>query len=251
MEQAPPQRPYHHPRIKIVSVEGAIGVGKTTLVVRILSQLRTGPKMRVFNVCEPIEQWERSGMFAEFYKDPKAWAGRFQIYVFSTRIGAFARAYAEALDHVAQSAEHAAVLLLERSCWGDRIFKRVAVKGGTMSAQEDRMYEECFAAWTDSVCQRKPDLVVWVHTPLDESLARIARRGRADEDVPRDYQNALVAEHELALSGGVFESAPVLWIDGRRPYHQCAATADDIAKAVSERVRLTFSGAAPVAACAQ
>lgn len=215
---------YNHPRIKIVAIEAIIGAGKTTLVSKLLGMARThilaeDSKCALFEAREPVQEWKDSGAFAEFYRDQRANASQFQTYVFSTRIGEFADRYAEALAWAELSPRHTAVIVSERSCWGDRLFKRVMEANGNMTPAQARMYEGSFAAWQKTVGGRRPDLVIWLRTDPVEAKRRIDLRQREDEVVTLEYLRQLHGQHEAALGGGTFEGAPVMPIDGHKPFH--------------------------------
>lgn len=210
---------YNDPRIKVVDCEGVIGAGKSTLISQLADSLG-GATCHVIHLEEPITLWEKSGMFAAFCESPVLMAFAFQLYVIATRIGAFARGYRRALDHLAANPGQHVIIITERSPWGDRLFKRVMVKSGFFTAVQDVAYEQGFTEWQATVYQRRPDLVLWLRTPPAVALGRIDDRKRPNEDVSPEYMAMLHAEHSDALSGGTFEGAPVLVVDGANEFRK-------------------------------
>lgn len=226
----------HHSRVKVIAVEGVIGAGKNTLIERVIKIVDvTSDRLLILPVYEAVSEWQSTGLFAEFYKNPREWAYKFQTYVFSTRIGKLAKAYRQALEHVDAHTLNHAVIVSERTPWSDRaLFKDMLVQSGMISSMENVAYEASFAAWEETTNHLKPDLVVWLCVEVDEALRRIKSRGRKDENVPRDYETDLAQQHAKVFGAGTFEGAPVLRVDGMRPYHTDDVVALDIASALTQ-----------------
>jgi deoxyadenosine/deoxycytidine kinase len=220
------------PTVLILTLDGIVGGGKTTLI----RQLERLLGYAVVVAVEPVEEWKASGLFDEMYSAIEAiqqeraekdrlraeaeaegrpyeepeespsekrlkalrdgMPGLFQVYAFATRIGKFAPAYrrAEKLSRARGGAP--VVLLCERSIFSDRlIFKHMLAAGGFINDVQDRAYEGCFAAWEQVVERNAPDVAVYVTTPVDAALERIRLRARAGEKVTPGYQLALHERH--------------------------------------------------------
>jgi deoxyadenosine/deoxycytidine kinase len=70
---------------KIVSVEGNIGVGKTTMLDNIENYIRK-TELRIIVMREPIEKWTKPdkdgvSILEKFYKDKEKYTFSFQVYV--------------------------------------------------------------------------------------------------------------------------------------------------------------------------
>lgn len=233
---------YNHPRIKWVSVEAVIGAGKSSLLAALMKRsmfdrLRIG----VFQVEEPVDAWERSGMLPAFYKDTVGEAALFQNYVFATRIGKFSQAYHVALNYVLQNDNRCAVIITERSPETDRdVFAYLQHKSGAMSARQHSAYLEQHRAWKLAVNEVRPDLYVWLDTPVTEAQKRTVKRARPGENVPEAYAVTLQERHEALFSHGYYCGAPVVRIDGNTPFLSDIAALETIATEMNRRIAALF-----------
>ena len=77
----------HGTPAQLVIVEGNIGVGKSTLACQLARQLN----YKVF-----LEPTTKNPYLAKFYKDPKRYALKLQLWIFRQRF----KTYTEATEHV-------------------------------------------------------------------------------------------------------------------------------------------------------
>ncbi|HEY4219839.1 MAG TPA: deoxynucleoside kinase [Myxococcota bacterium] len=174
--------------IRYVTVEGCIGVGKTTL-----THLLSGA-LGARTVLEIVEE---NPFLPEFYKDKAAHAFKTQMFFLLSR---FKQQEALQQGDLFKNAVVSDYLFQK-----DRIFAEL-----TLSASEMILYDQIFRALQSKV--RAPDLVIYLHAPMDLVLERIARRGRSFErDIDRGYLEDLVAAYGRFFAS--FDDAPVLMID--------------------------------------
>lgn len=243
-------------QVLIVSVDGAIASGKTTLIKRVVDHL----EWPVVVAKEPVEQWAQSGLLDEMYKaitrrneqkaagcaitDDDGMPGMFQVYAFSTRLGEFAPRYREAQE-LARRTDGPVVLITERSVYSDRaIFKHMLQEAGYITDVQSRVYDGCFEAWERVTERCRPDVAVWLDTPPDACMQRQKQRARHEEDAlfdvdseARAYANALHKRHVQVFEGGEFEGAPVLRLDGRSRFRDEDQVLQGLALAVSGAVK--------------
>lgn len=160
----------------ILSIEGNIGVGKSTL----LQHLKTcdyGSKKVVF-MQEPVDQWaevkNESGetILSCFYRDPVKYAFPFQIMAFTSRLAAFKRVVKEHPD--------CELIVCERSLEADRnIFAQMMRDQGTMEPMAYQIYEMIYATTTGDFPAGN---IVYLDALPSTCLARIGKRGRAGEE---------------------------------------------------------------------
>lgn len=142
-----------------VSVEGNIGSGKTTILRALAPELRARE--------EPLSAW--GDLLDEFYADidagvrPSPSALPFSLAVLA--------------GFVSDDDDCDTVTVYERSpatCL--EVFTRPLVDDGVMTPKQLAIFKKYYdiLAW-------QPDLIVYVDTPPDVCLARIAERGRACE----------------------------------------------------------------------
>lgn len=202
-----------HPRVFILSIEGAIAVGKTTFIESVVMRI-TGVTFVL--ASEPVSEWQSSGLLKAFYESPQRMAGIFQMYAFATRIGKLAECYQHACSIVAKDPAATVVIVTERSIYADRaIFKDMLYDEGLISDVENAAYEGSFKAWEKTINHLKPDLVLLLSVKVDTAMNRIAERARPEErTLTPSYEQRLIDQHAHVFGGDTFEGAPIVTIDG-------------------------------------
>ncbi|OGQ24269.1 MAG: deoxyadenosine kinase [Deltaproteobacteria bacterium RBG_16_71_12] len=174
--------------MRYVTVEGCIGVGKTTLT-HLLSRHLSG-----HTVLEVVED---NPFLPEFYRDQAAHAFKTQMFFLLSRF--------KQQEALIQADLFSRTLVSDYLFDKDRIFAEL-----TLSQSELSLYEQIFRALASKV--RSPDLVVYLHAPMEVILERIERRGRPfEKDIDRGYLEALVEAYGRFFR--TFDAAPVLTID--------------------------------------
>lgn len=175
-------------RLRYVTVEGCIGVGKTTLT-HLLSRHLGG-----HTVLEIVEE---NPFLPDFYRDQVAHAFKTQMFFLLSRF--------KQQESLIQADLFSRTLVSDYLFDKDRIFAEL-----TLAPSELSLYEQIFRALASKV--RSPDLVVYLHAPMEVILERIERRGRSfEKDIDRGYLEALVAAYGRFFGG--YDAAPVLTID--------------------------------------
>ena len=175
-------------RLRYVTVEGCIGVGKTTLTHLLAERLGAKPILEIV---------EENPFLPDFYKDQAAHAFKTQMFFLLSRFK-----QQEALD---QRDLFEGVVVSDYLFAKDRIFAEL-----TLSPSEMGLYDQIFRALQQRI--RSPDLIVYLHAPMDVILERIARRGRDFErNIDRGYLESLVDAYSRFFSD--YDEAPVLMID--------------------------------------
>ena len=161
-----------------VSIEGNIGVGKTTLIEKLMK----APEFQGYSMLlEPIDVWQT--WLHEMYRDPKRWSFFFNLKVLLTLSSWRPR----------QEDKRA---ICERSPLACKhVFSRVQHRRRELSDNELELLDEAHAAlgW-------EPDVVVYLRATPDECLERMRKRGRPSEaGVGRDYLAEVHDEYEKLL----------------------------------------------------
>jgi len=174
--------------VKIYSVDGNIGAGKTTFLEAVKASL--GPTAYV--VLEPVGEWMRLknaegvSLLELFYSDKKRWAYTFQNCAILTRLRAIQEAMRDLPDD--------AIILTERSVLTDRfVFAEMLRASGDIDALEWELY----CKWFDTFAAALPITgIIYLTTCVGTSAGRIVTRGRSGEDhIPLDYLSALDTAH--------------------------------------------------------
>ena len=175
----------------IITVEGLIGAGKTTLCETL--RLRLGGAALsgrpVVFVDEPVDVWstfvdaDGTPMLTLFYADPKKWAFSFQMMAYISRLASLKKAREENPD---------AIIVAERSLEADRyVFAQMLLDDGCINTVDHKVYTHWFDTFAGDYC---PDLVLYLDTPVDIAEARILSRARSGEDpIKRSYLESLAA----------------------------------------------------------
>src|ERR1700690_2308031 len=144
---------------RFIVLEGPIGVGKTSLAVKL------GAALGAELVLEPSEA---NPFLERFYRNPRAGALPAQLYFLFQR----AHQLAALKQHDLFAPLRVADYLIDK----ELVFARA-----TLNEEEYRLYEHVSAKL--AIETPKPDLVIYLQAPVDVLLARIARRGIQPEQL--------------------------------------------------------------------
>lgn len=140
-----------------VAIEGPIGVGKTTLMTKLSERLQARQLLEVV---------EENPFLAQFYTDRDRYAFQTQLFFLMSRF--------KQQDALAQGDLFAPSTVADYHLLKDRIFARL-----TLSSHELALYERVYAALEQHIVQ--PDVLIYLHAPIEVLLERIQRRGRPFE----------------------------------------------------------------------
>lgn len=140
-----------------IAIAGNIGVGKTTLT-RMLSE-RLGCKSFYERVID-------NPYLSDFYADMKRWSFHLQIFFLSNRF----------IDQK-KITEWPDSCIQDRSIYEDvEIFAHTIHKDGNMTDRDYQNYQDLFATMVSYL--RKPDLIIYLRSSVDNLLTHIQKRGR-------------------------------------------------------------------------
>jgi deoxyadenosine/deoxycytidine kinase len=192
--------------VRIVSIAGNIGSGKSTLIEEIASRYGTVQRnqsgdiiSRVVTLLEPIAAWtapaleDGRSMLGAFYSDPAENALAFQTYVLVSRV----KQLEDALSQIVAEGDGDSVLILmERGPWVDMaLMARPMFSSGMLSAMDWYVY----GMLNDMLVARLPsvDAIVYLRAGVADCTARINTRARSDEDrIDAAYLAALHDSHD-------------------------------------------------------
>ncbi len=171
-----------------IVVEGVIGVGTTTLVNRLSQRLAARTVLEVF---------EENPFLANFYNDRDRFA--FQTEMFFL------------LSRYRQQENFAQEDLFARFSISDYLFAQCRIFAGlTLSQHEFALFERVYSILNANVPQ--PDLVIYLHAPVDVLMERISKRGRQyEQHMDRDYISRLVGIYTDVFAN--YTDTPLMTID--------------------------------------
>ncbi len=194
------------PRGWMVAVEGAIGVGKTTLARGLAA--RFGAELL-------LEVVEENPFLRTFYQDIRGLAFQTQLFFLLGRH----KQLRAARNRLAAGG----VVVADYMFAKDRLFAGLTLDGPELS-----LYEAVYEVVAPQV--PAPDVVVYLRAALDTLLERIERRGRTFErDLTAQYLVRLSEAYEAFFDG--FEGAPVITVDTDGLDLQGEAGAAEVARA--------------------
>lgn len=172
------------------SIEGVIGVGKTTLA-RLLQ-----PDFEA-EIC--LEVFEENPFLSNFYADRTRYAFQTQMFFLLSR-------YHQQRQGIQQAATNASNLIADYTFEKDALFASINLRG-----DELEMYYRVHEALGEKI--RQPDLIVYLRASTDLLMQRIARRDRPYE---RDMDPAYIEQVNQAYETyfrGTSTKAPVLVVE--------------------------------------
>jgi deoxyadenosine/deoxycytidine kinase len=206
----------------LLGIAGMVGSGKTTLARALAA--RFGLQLALESVDEE-NPWLDS-----FYSGPdgmRTYALHLQLHFLATRFASMRR-----MRGLGGS------WILDRTWYEDaEVFARGLHEQGYLNDEEWSLYRRLYSELLYAPAARPPRLLIYLHAPLDTTLARIAERGRPKErEVDRAYFEQLHARYANWISS--FRHCPVLSIDVREYdlFHDSAGAAEEIAARVRQRL---------------
>ena len=174
----------------IVSVDGGIGSGKSTSVDQLKVAFASMP-----NVCfiqEPVDSvWNRivdetgETILANFYRNPKENAFKFQMMAYISRLSIL-------LDAVRNP--EIDIIVTERCVETDRnVFEKMLYNQGQIDLIGHTIYNLWFDEFNRDVCATG---IIYIRASADTCIARISHRAREGEVISPAYISECNAYHE-------------------------------------------------------
>lgn len=144
---------------KYICIEGNIGAGKTTLAKILAERLNT----RLV-----LEEFEENAFLPKFYEQPER-------YAFPLEMSFLADRYHQ-LSGILSSSED----LFQRDIIADyTLYKSMLFAKNNLKGHELKLYLDFFNVIVEKL--RKPDLIIFLHRPIDSIIRNIKTRGRQYE----------------------------------------------------------------------
>ena len=176
------------PYNEYIAIEGAIGVGKTTLARMLSEELKSALLLEVF---------EENPFLSDFYADRERYAFQTQIFFLISRYHQQSRVIPQTLARDRLVSDY----LFAK----DRLFAHL-----NLANDELAMYERVHKILGEQI--PTPDLVVYLRANTEVLMGRIALRARPYErNMAWDYIDSLRQVYDDFFSG--YADAPVLTID--------------------------------------
>ncbi|MFJ8264299.1 deoxynucleoside kinase [Rummeliibacillus sp. NPDC094406] len=159
--------------VPFITVEGPIGVGKTSLS-KIISETFG------FHLLKEIV--DENPFLNKFYEDINEWSFQTEMFFLCNRYKQLndIKKYIAVNDQPVVADYH--------------IFKNLIFAKRTLPSSEFHKYEDIYQILTEDMI--RPNIVIYLYASVDTLMKRIAMRGREFEKmISRDYMNQLVADY--------------------------------------------------------
>lgn len=154
-------------RYPYVVIEGNIGAGKTTLVNRLAQETQS----RVM-----LEQFADNSFLPRFYNDARRYAFPLELSFMASRFNQLKELIGTGTDMFTSSQ-----LIADYSFFKNLVFARI-----TLDEDEFKLFYKLYEIMTPQL--PRPDLVVYLHQPVNRLVANISKRGRNyEKDIKPSY----------------------------------------------------------------
>jgi deoxyadenosine/deoxycytidine kinase len=177
--------------MKIYSLEGNIGSGKTTFL-NVLKEYYKNNKNFVF-LQEPVSDWNEIvdsnnvNILTKYYSNQSKYAFSFQMMAFITRL----KQLKDCIDKY--SGNHRIKVITERSIFTDRkIFATMLFDSGKIEDIEYTIYLKWFDYFVKDI---KITGIIYIKTNIDKCFLRINKRNREGESIEYEYLSKLNDYH--------------------------------------------------------
>lgn len=167
----------------IISVEGNIGSGKSTLVSEMKEALPTLFNGQIYFLQEPVDEWEKicdtngESIITKFYNNQKKYAFSFQMMAYISRL----KTLTELVNKIPQDS----IIICERSVWTDKnIFAKMLYQDNNIEDINYVIYNKWFEFF-----MKETNLggIIYLNTDPETSFKRVIKRSRDGENIPIEY----------------------------------------------------------------
>lgn len=193
-----------------IGIAGLIGAGKSTLARAL------GEHLDIDVYYEPVSD---NVYLEDFYADTAKYGFAMQVYLLNRRF----QQHQEIIWKGRSAVQ-------DRTIYEDAIFAKILFEQGAMSKRDYETYLSLFKHMSNFMC--RPNLIVYLDVPPEESARRIAARGRGfEQGIPMDYLKRLYQGYEEFIED-ISKLIPVIRVDYRR-----YATAEEMASIIEREYR--------------
>ena len=191
----------------IISLEGNIGTGKSTLIERVQVYFtKNYPNIKIGYIPEPVDVWssvtDNNGMtiLEKYYEDQHKYAFSFQMMAYISRLSIIRNALKQNND----------IIIMERSIFTDcEVFAKMLYADGKIEEIEYNIYMKWFNEFIGDI----PNMWhIYIQADPSVSAARVLKRARPGENIPLSYLEKCHEYHENWLLTN--QTVPTLLLDG-------------------------------------
>lgn len=219
----------------IVSIEGNIGVGKSTFINILKSRWEEGCEV----VSEPVDIWKKitnsdgKNILQTFYENIPRWAYSFQNVACITRM--------MKIEEAIRSTKHK-YIFLDRSLGTDKnVFEAMLYDDKKLNQIEHSMYNLWCDFYHNYVRPQNDQIYIYLKASPDTCANRIKKRGRIEEEsIGLEYLKGLNDYHDKWLLSDELKSN-VIVIDCEEEFEQDEEKQSQMIKEIKFHIEQFFS----------
>jgi len=206
--------------VRIISIEGNIGSGKSTLVDYLKHFFSSNSKF-VF-LPEPVNQWEQiidhhdgENIIVKFYKDQSKYSFAFQMMAYISRLSILRNTFKDLLQKEIDNPGSKYYIITERSLYTDRyVFAQMLYDDGLIDDVSFQIYLKWWDEFLDEITIHQ---YIYVYTVPEIAKQRVDSRSRDGEgSIDIDYLSKCHDYHERWLLN---TTTPTMFINGNTDRH--------------------------------
>jgi deoxyadenosine/deoxycytidine kinase len=185
---------------RLVSLEGNIGAGKTTLIRKLQEKYKNSKN--ILFLPEPVAFWQTfidsktgKNILDLFYENPKKYAFAFQMLAFQSRY----ELLRTMIENIRKEGLAIDTIVMERSLDADyHIFAKTMFENGTLEETEWEIYR---FVTRERLAEFGVSGIIWLDVPATECYNRVQERAREEEGgLTLDYLRGCEEAHREWLS---------------------------------------------------
>jgi len=184
------------PNIKIVSIEGNIGSGKSTLIQHLTKKW---VDKKIIFLKEPVDEWEKIKdeqgitILEKFYENQEKYSFSFQMMAYISRL----KLLKDVIEN--KKEDESIIIITERSLYTD---KMVFAKMLYDNKKIEHINYLIYLNWFDTFIKDFPlDKIIYIKATPEICLSRIIKRSRQGEgNIPLDYLKQCHEYHENMIN---------------------------------------------------
>lgn len=221
----------------IISIEGNIGSGKSTLVSELQKHFKDNSDIGFLQ--EPLDIWNNikdeqgTTILEKFYQDNEKYAFQFQIMAFTSRLSLIKEALNKKYKFI----------ITERSLFTDsNIFAKMLYDDKKISEIEYSIYKLLYNQFINEMPVTQ---IIYVKAQPTTSAQRVVKRNRTGENIPLEYLERCHSYHENWLTN--VDTENILTLDGENDIKKHPEIIDEWIKQIKafikyREIELEYSG---------
>ena len=225
---------------EIISIEGNIGSGKSTLMKNLKNYYKDNTN--VIFLKEPVDEWEKikdangKTILEKFYEDQEKYSFPFQMMAYISRLNVLKHA----IKSIPNMTDQKYIIITERSLYTDKcVFAKMLHDSGKIEDVNYKIYLNWFYTFLDEFPVHK---LIYVQALPEICHNRITKRSREGEkNISLDYLQLCNKYHNEMIQLFLDSSIPIekqLLLDGNTDIYQNKSQMDNWIYQINQFIHL-------------